>query len=59
MANTFRTIIQDVSTGDFKTETGWTSSMSEAKRFDGIDYKTEVDSLPTGSYNPIMVIEKS
>lgn len=59
MANTFKTIIQDVSTGNFKTETGWDPAMNNAKRYDGVDYKTEVENLPTGSYNPIMILEKS
>lgn len=54
MAKDYKVIIQDISTGSYRTETGWDSNIVNAKKFDQ-SYIDEIDLLPTGSYHPIFV----
>lgn len=54
MAKDYKVIIQDISTGSYRTETSWDSNIVNAKKFDQ-SYIDEIDSLPTGSYHPIFI----
>lgn len=50
MARVLHTIIQNLNTGEYRTEDGWTSTISNAKLFSVADTLVEVDTLPTGVY---------
>jgi len=46
MASSYKIILQDSSTGDYLTNSGWSSDIVNAKSFS----QTDLDSLPSGSY---------
>ena len=46
MAIAYKFILQQLETGDYITETGFSSDITQAKMFSKVD----LESLPTGSY---------
>ena len=51
MAKTLKYILQDISTNEYLTETGWSSNMDDAKHY----IQSDVDALPIGKYLVIWV----
>ena len=46
MAHSLRYILQNVSTGEYMTSTGWSSNVADAKRF----LPSDLDTLSPGEY---------
>jgi len=46
MANSLRYVLQNTSTGQYLTESGWSSNIVDAKRF----IPSDLDSLSIGEY---------
>ena len=47
MASTFKYALQSTSTNQYLTPTGWSTNLSDAKRF---DQSTDLDGLSVGDY---------
>ena len=52
MASSLRYIIQSVSTNKYLTDSGWSSNVADAKKF---DRSTDLDNLPSGEYIQLYV----
>jgi len=52
MAHSLRYVLQNASTGQYLTESGWSSNVADAKKF---DRSTDLDNLPSGEYIQLYV----